>query len=237
MNRTLLRGTGALISTLALLAPAADAAAASVRLDRAVVRFVAPETGGARSPRFIYERALAFEARIEALADPDRAPGETRPYRERHVRSALERDVAETLLSSLKIEPEPTAPELTRQTDAANRLLLARVGGAERLAQAARAEGIDDRDVLRLLRRQARASLYLDRMVTPMLAPSEADLANIHRTARTPFRDLPFEQAEPALRRWYVSQRLTAAVASFFQNARARIQITIIDPPPGWLAE
>src|SRR5688572_16782788 len=104
MIRMPLRALAALISALVLLVAAADASAASVRLDRAVVRFVAPETGGARSPRFVYERSLAFEARIEALADPDRAPGETRPYRERHVRAALERHVAETLLSSLKIE-------------------------------------------------------------------------------------------------------------------------------------
>jgi len=232
-----LGAVAALLAVVVLCTSGGEARAAGIPLDRAVVRFVAPETGGARSPRFIYERVLAFEARIEALSDPDRNPGETRPYRERHVRAALERHIAETLLSSLKIEPEPTRAELTRQTDAANRLLLARVGGGERLSQAARAEGIDDRDVLSLLRRQARASLYLDRMVTPMLAPSEADLANIHRTARTPFRDLPFDQAEPGLRRWYVSQRLSAAVASFFQNARSRIRITVIDPPAGWLTE
>ncbi len=44
-----------------------------VLVDRAVVRFEAPETGGARRPRFVFERELAFEARLEALSDPDRA--------------------------------------------------------------------------------------------------------------------------------------------------------------------
>ena len=43
-----------------------------VLVDRAVVRFEAPETGGARRPRFVFERELSFEARLEALADPDR---------------------------------------------------------------------------------------------------------------------------------------------------------------------
>jgi hypothetical protein len=236
--RHAVRCFAALTTALALLCPlSARAAGGAIRLDRAVVRFLAPETGGVRSPRFVYERVLAFEARIEALADPDRAPGETWPYRERHVRAALERHVAETLLASLKIEPEPTPQLLAAQTDAAQRLLTARIGSAERVAEAAGAEGIDDRDILRMLRRQARASLYLDRMVAPMLAPSDADLANIHRTAPTPFRHLPFAEAEPALRRWYVSQRLAAAVTSFFQNARSRIRITVLDAPPGWLTE
>jgi hypothetical protein len=222
--RHAVRCFAALTTALALLCPlSARAAGGAIRLDRAVVRFLAPETGGVRSPRFVYERVLAFEARIEALADPDRAPGETWPYRERHVRAALERHVAETLLASLKIEPEPTPQLLAAQTDAAQRLLTARIGSAERVAEAAGAEGIDDRDILR--------------MVAPMLAPSDADLANIHRTAPTPFRHLPFAEAEPALRRWYVSQRLAAAVTSFFQNARSRIRITVLDAPPGWLTE
>jgi hypothetical protein len=216
---------------LAVEARAQPSTSASVPLDRVVVRFVAPETGGMRSPRFVYERVLAFEARLEALSDPDRAPGEQRPHRERHVLAALERHIAETLLSSLRIDPEPTRAELSRLTEAARLILLERVGGAETLDRAARAEGIDRRELLRILRRQARASLYLDRMVAPMLAPSEAELFNIHRTAQTPFRDAPFEQIAPALRRWYVGRRLAAALSSFYQNARSRIEITIVEPP------
>src|SRR5688500_7932602 len=77
--------TGAL--TLAATASAQDfapgAVNAPVLLDRAVVRYTAPETGGNRSPRFIYERVLAFQARLEALADPDRAADDAVPYRER----------------------------------------------------------------------------------------------------------------------------------------------------------
>src|SRR5262249_18527890 len=133
---------GALFCCLALLFPA-NANADRVRLDRAVVRMVAPETGGVRSPRFIFERTLAFEARTEAVPDPDRVVGD-KPYRERHVRGALERHVAETLLSSLRIEPEPTNAELARQTEAARRLLYERGGGALAVTEAARAEGIDN---------------------------------------------------------------------------------------------
>jgi hypothetical protein len=200
-----------------------------VVVDRAVVRFVAPETGGMRFPRFVFERVLAFEARLEALADPDRQPG-GESYRERHVRSALERHVAETLLASLRIEPEPRPEELVRLTEAARLILVQRVGSALALNQAARAEGIDDRELLSILRRQARASLYLDRMVSPMLRPSDAELRNVHKSAPAPLRDQRFEQIAPLLRRWYISRRLAAALATFYQNARSRVEITILSP-------
>ncbi|MBI3201999.1 MAG: hypothetical protein HYZ29_10685 [Myxococcales bacterium] len=221
-----------LAAFLAALSVAASAHADRVGLDRAVVRFSAPETGGVRTPRFIFERTLAFEARVEALADPDRAQArDGRPYRERHVRAALERHVAETLLSSLRIDPEPTERELARQTDAARRMFYARAGGALAVEQAASAEGIDSRELTSILRRQARSSLYLDRMVAPMLTPSEAELRNIHRSAQTPFRDHEFDEIEPALRRWYVGKRLSSALAAFFQNARSRVSIAVLSPP------
>jgi hypothetical protein len=206
------------------------AAEPALPLDRAAVRFVAPETGGVRSPRFVFERVLAFEARLEALADPDRAQTEARPYRERHVRSALERHMAEELLASLRIDPEPTTRDLARQTEAARQMLQQRAGGADQLMQAARAEGIDQREILRILRRQARASLYLDRMVAPMLSPSDAELASLHRSADTPYKRLAFEQAKGALRRWVVARRLAAALQAFYQNARSRIELTVLTP-------
>jgi hypothetical protein len=196
---------------VALVAPAVGAQP-SRAVDRAVVRFVAPETGGVRSPRFVFERVLAFEARLEALTDPDRVQTETRAYRERHVRAALERHMAEELLASLRIDPEPSAPVLARQTEAARQMLYQRSGGADKVMEAARAEGIDERELLRILRRQARASLYLDRMVAPMLSPSDAELANLHRSASTPYKRLTFEQAKGALRRWVVARRLATAL-------------------------
>jgi hypothetical protein len=207
--------------------PALAQPSTPVPVDRAVVRFIAPETGGTRSPRFVFERVLAFEARLEALADPDRQQG-TESFRERHVRAALERHIAETLLASLRIEPEPKPEELVRLTEAARLILVQRVGSALALNQAARAEGIDDRELLSILRRQARASLYLDRMVSPMLSPSDAELRNVHKSAPPMLREQRFEQIAPLLRRWYVSRRLTQALASFYQNARSRVEITIL---------
>lgn len=45
-----------------------------------------------------------------------------------------------------------------------------------------------------LYRRQARASLYLDKMIAPMLEPSEIELRDLWRTGTTPFKDLPFDR-------------------------------------------
>ena len=199
-----------------------------VPVDRAVVRFVAPETGGARRPRFVFERELAFEARLEALSDPDRSALGDAPYRDRHVTAALDRHIAETILGTLRIEPEPTFAELDHQSQLAHRMLSDRAGGEDALDDARRAEGISEREFGRLLAQKARASLYLDRMVTPMLQPSEAELRSIHKSTSTPFADAPFDTIRPALLRWYVSRRLNAALATFFENARSRIEVTVL---------
>jgi hypothetical protein len=143
----------------------------------------------------------------------------------------LERHIAETLLAGLRVDPEPSALEVSRQAAAARRILEDRVGGAESLKKAADAEGISDRELLALFRRQARAGLYLDRMVTPMLEPSTAELRVLHRSGHTPFTSAPFETVLPGLKRWYVSARLNEALASYFQNARSRLEIVVIDLP------
>ncbi len=197
-------------------------------VDRAVVRFAAPDTGGARHPRFVFERELSFEARLEALSDPDRGSLGDAPYRDRHVTAALDRHIAEAILGGLRIDPEPTSGELDRQTQLAHRMLSDRAGGEDALDAARRAEGLSERELGRLLQQKARASLYLDRMVAPMLAPSEAELRSIHRAAHTPFANAPFDTVRPALLRWYVARRLNTALATFFENARSRIDVTVL---------
>jgi hypothetical protein len=204
------------------LAGSSAAHAEPREVDRVVVRFMAPELGGARSPRFVSARMLAFEARLEAFGDPDRTGT---AYRERHLTAALERHISETLLAGLRIDPEPTAEEVRAQAESARRLMEERAGGVQALNAAAQAEGISQRELLQLCRRQARASLYLDRMVSPMLRPSDAELRALYRNERTPFRDAPFETILPALRRWYISTRMQAALGAFYQNARSRLRI------------
>jgi hypothetical protein len=203
-----------------------SAQAAPVTLDHVVVRFYAPETGGVEHPRFIYERRLAFEARLEALSDQGRSGDE--PYRERHVGAALERHISEVLLASLRIEPEPSEAVMVRQVELAHKLMSDRVGGEDALLEAQHAEGISSAELSSILRRQARASLYLDRMVAPMLRPSDAELEAIQRSAPAALQNEPFVRVRPLLLRWYVSKRLASAMSSFFQEARSRVTITLL---------
>lgn len=214
-----------LLVPLALTGPAR--ADASVPLDRAIVRFHAPETGGPKAPQFIFERELSFEARIEALSEA-RTSSSSEPFLDRHVRAALERRIAEELLSRLPLDPEPAPSEVARLAEAVREVLEQRVGGRDKLIAAAAAEGIDSGELDGILRRKARATLYLDRMVTPLLDPTDAELREVHRSAATPFRGRPFREIQNELRRWYVGQRAAAAITSFYQNARTRVQVTFL---------
>ena len=224
---------GARLSCFILLVSACAAGVAqaevpSKRADRAVIRYGAPELGGARTPQFIFERELSFEARLQALADPDHPKDAPRPYLDRHIRNALERHVAESLLANLRVDPVPTEVELAQQTDVARRILCDRVGGDAALSDAAAQEGMSDREVTNMLRRQARASIYLDRMVAPMLTPTRTELRQVYAVERHPFAQQSFEEAELALKRWWVGHRLADAVEQFFTNARQRVTISLL---------
>lgn len=214
---------------LLALAPAwpgsARADAPAVLLDRVVARWTAPETGGVARPQFVYERELAFEARLEALADRDQEAG---GFGERHVRAALDRHIAETLLASLPIVPEPTPKEVAARAEAAQRMLEQRVGGRPRLLAAAQTEGIGSEELDAILRRQAKASLYLDRMIAPMLEPTEEELRDALRSRATPFGTQRYEDVAEPLERWYVAEHVARALEQYYQTARARVVVTIV---------
>ncbi len=209
-------------------APGAAAPTATTAVDRVVVRFTAPELGGVNAPSFIFERELAFEARLEALADSRFVPTETEPYLAVHVRAALERHVAEAILESLRMTPPPTLAEIEARVAAAEASLAIEVRGATLIGQAARKEGLEQREVYRLLQRRARASLYLDRMVAPMLSPSEAELQALHNGGRTPFSRAPYDEVAVDMRRWYVSRALRQAVQAYYDGARSRITLVVL---------
>jgi hypothetical protein len=211
-----------------LLVASSSVRAQAVPVDRAVASFTAPEIGGAAWPRFIWQRELAFLARLEALADTSFVPDANKPYQERHVRAAFERVIAETVLASFDIDPNPTRDELKQRALSARLIAAQRIGGVPVLAAAALQEGIADGELWRIFQRQARASLYLDRMVTPMLEPSEAELRTVYQAGTTPFGDQPFEQVEQSLRRWYVGRRLAGALGAFYESARSRIQVRVL---------
>lgn len=223
------------LAAITLLLPATLQGAV---LDRVLYVFYSPETGGAFSPQPIFERELAFEARLEALAAGEPLLDEAGFYAARHLRAALDRHIATELLSRLPAErdaslaPHPCDGSATAQTDdLARRLVLARavlqarVGGAGNLRAAAEAEGVSEAEVARLVRREALAARYLDVMVTPMLEPSDAELREQNRAGSSPFRELPFDEARCEVRRWVIGQRLGAALQAFLQSSSARVRL------------
>jgi hypothetical protein len=202
--------------------------ASPVVVDRAVVRFSAPEIGGVRAPAFILERELAFEARLEALGDDTFRVRPEQPYRDRHVSRALEQHIAEVLLAGLRIVPEPSRETLDRQTRAARLLLTQSLGDAGALWEAQLSEGIGVAELSRLLRRKARASLYLHTMVAPMLEPSDSELRLAQRMAPEPLKSQAYQVAREGLKAWAVKRRLSIAAGAFYRNARARLQVTFL---------
>jgi hypothetical protein len=205
--------------------PKPPAAPGSLLLDRVVVRWSAPETGGERQPQFIFERELAFETRLETLADPQPEPG---VYPERYLRAALDRHIAETLLAGLPVLPAPKPREIAARAEAARAILEQRVRGRERLLAAAATEGISSDELDAILRRQAKASLYLDRMVAPMLVPSPVELRALHQAGATPYKDEEFEKVQTALSRWYIGQKMSQAIETYYSNARNRVTLVMI---------
>jgi hypothetical protein len=202
-------------------------------IERIVVRFWAPETGGTGHPRFIDERTLAFEARLAAMAERQEGVGEG--YQERHVRDAIDHAVGEEMLASLAHKLLAELPPGKRPSDAELAQLQVdlgtaafdRLGGRARVEAAATAERLDAANIDALLRRQALAAWYLDRAVAPLLQPPEDQLREVYRTAAHPFRGQPFEQARGPLLRWLVVDRVHVAESAFFQAARTRVKVVV----------
>jgi hypothetical protein len=202
-------------------------------LDRAVVRFYSPETGGTAHPRFVGERTLAFEARLEAMSE--RSEGSGDGYQERHVRAALEHHVAEEMLASLAHKLIAGSPANRRPSDAdlarvgrdLGAALFERLGGQAQIEAAAASEELDDSEVDAILRRQALAAWYLDRALSPILQPTEEQLREVFRTSAHPFRGRPFDQVRDDLARWFVVERVRVAESAFFQGARSRVTIVV----------
>jgi len=193
-----------------------------------VVRWHSRATGGVDKPQFITARELAFEARIEALSE--RNPPRT-PYLDKHVRAALQRHLTETVLAHLPVDPAPTPKEVGNYAENARLIIEQQVGGRAKLNGAAAAEGIVSDELNALLRRRARASWYLDKMVAPMLQPSDLELRAAHKRGETPYTAQKYKDIEPQLRRWYISTRLAAALDRYYRTARSRVDVVVIGRP------
>ena len=196
-------------------------APAATTVDGIALRFFAPEVGGATHPRFISDRVLSFEARLEAKAED----ATYKTIQERHVRAAIERHVTEEILASLPLEHAPDVEELTRISGELRAALVQRIGGESALEAEATTEGIAPAEVAAILRRRARAALYVHRAIAPILYPSEEELREIFRTASHPFHAQKFDDARVPLTRWFVEERLRSAESAYYQAARTRIQL------------
>ena len=202
-------------------------------VDRAVVRFHAPELGGTLQPRFIAERVLAFEARLGAMADTTEGIGDG--YDERRVRSALDRHVGEEMAASLAhkliagLPPSrrPSQEELSALRRQLSLALVERLGGQDRVSAAARAEGLDLTELDELMDRQALAAWYIDRAVTPILQTTDEQLREVFRTAAHPYRGQSFEKVREAFERWFIVERVSVAESAFLQGMRSRVRIVV----------
>lgn len=212
--------------------PSAPVARSDVNVvDWVAVRFVAPETGGAARPRFFTEREVAFFTKIEGLVE--QADLDANEYPERFVRAAVDRLVARAILASLMVQRGVEPPDLPRLTLEAREDLTDRVGGAQGLDALMKREGLGEEELLAFLRDRVRATYYVDRAVTPILAVTEDQLREAFRSALHPYRAMKFDDARPKMRRWLVTERLRVAELEFLQSARARIRVTALSRSDG----
>ena len=214
------------LAALVAAAPMA-ARAAPVEVDSIAVRWSSPETGSPSRPRFITRREVACLARLEGLAERLKlTPGE---YPERLVRTAIERHVARSMLAALWIQRGTEPPDLPKLATVARAEMAARVGGAARLEEAMKLEGISNDELDLMLRARVRAGFHVDRAITPIFRATEESLREAHRAALHPFRGQKFEDCRDAFRDWYIVERQRAAETEFFQGARARVRIVYLD--------
>lgn len=221
MRRALVLAAGLLIASPA--AAQESGASRPVLVDRVVARWRTVADDGRGSGHLIFARELAFQARVEAMALGDEP---TDKLVDRHIRAALARHVTESLLEELPLDPPPRPAEIAERAQKARRALEARVGGLERLEKARQKERISVDELDSMLRRTARASLYLDRMVAPLLEPTDIELRELHAAGKTPYTKERFVDVVDKLRRLVLSQRMAAALDEFWQRARSRIVIT-----------
>lgn len=207
-------------------APARAAERRPAAIDRTVVRWATRSTVVASKPRFILARELAFEARVEALSE---GRASTATLSDAHVRTAIQRHIAEEILAELPVEPAPAPKDVGRYAEDARLVIEQQVGGRAALNLAANAEGITAEELNALLRRRARATYYLDKMVAPMLQPSDTDLRDAHRRGDTPYTGQPFEANEDRIRNGYVAARLRAALDSYYRSVRSKVSVQLIE--------
>jgi hypothetical protein len=214
----------------ASIAFAASSDAAPLILDRTVARFHDPEASEtAASLRFVMMRELIVEAWLTAY---EKTPNSSPPnYDDKHLREALERHVIEAVLGDRPLVP---SAEKRVETATAEARLVATiaVGGETRLKEALeRATGIAGGGAVELdsvLRRRARAELYLETAVAQPVQLSDAELRAAYAKAPEILASKPYDEIVPTLRAFVRASRLRDIAQGYYQAVRARLHLAIV---------
>jgi hypothetical protein len=191
-----------------------------VLIDTVAVRFNAPDIGGAARPRFITRGQAAFEARLLALEEDP--AGVVQP---RHMRAAVDAHIAEEILAELPLDPPADARVLARTEEIFRAGIEQRIGGEAALDRAEKIDGFAAADFEAIVRREARAAIYLDRSLAPFLSIDEDQLREKYRTTSNPFRARRFEDVQTDLARWVAIETFRAAEQAYLESARSRIEV------------
>lgn len=216
-----------MVASFAIIVGFGAPASAETAADRTAVRFVTAETGGNAKPRFITERELAFFTRLEALME--NVTLGANEYPDRYVRSATDRLVARAMLSNLLLQRGTEPPDLPKLANDMRAELADRIGGDKVLTSLLEKEKIDEPELLVFLKEQVRANWYIDTSVTPIIAVTDDSLRETYRSALHPFKNAPYDEVKPRLKRWLVAERARVSELEFLQGTRARIKVTVVD--------
>lgn len=211
-----------------LLLAASAAHAAPIVADRAVARFSDPEASDqSASLRFVMMRELVIESWLVAF---ERTTAGAPSVDDKALRIALERHVIEAVLGSRALSAAVEA-KLPKTIEDVKLSLRVSVGGEERLREAmARATGSESGGAAELetiLRRRARAELYLEIATGQTYEPSEIELRQAH--GKLPmFSKVPYDEVARPLRAHLRTQRLREGAVAYHQAVRSKLRLEII---------
>jgi hypothetical protein len=181
--------------------------------------------GGTTRPRFLTLREVVFFARLEAVIEGGSAGPELLT---RFGRPAVERLIAQEMLSALQIEQGSEPPELPKLARELREVLELRVGGAEALSALRRAEGIAETELASFLQKRARATYYADQTLATILRPTEDELFLAFRGSSHPYRGARFEEVRARFLRYYAFERMRVIELDYVQSARNRVMVTYL---------
>jgi hypothetical protein len=194
-------------------------------LDRAAVRFTAPETGGLTRPQVFTERELACLARIEALIEERAVPAD---YADRYRRAVTQRAIGEELLAALQLARGSEPRNLPGLAGQLRRDIEQRVGGADTLNLALRTEGVASAELDHWLRQRVRAASYADANIAPLSSIADDELFGLYQGSDHPFKGRAFTDARSDFTRFVASERLRRIATEYLQSARSRVVVTYL---------